>query len=172
MPHFNQCSQLVEGMEEAIEQRTRIMENGECVFKEMLNMQKQLQINLAENKPELNPHPDNLDTAGKVLDWLQYQSDCIQDETRELYTSLGGMSKGDKEASSVWKRWKAKNIELRNTKIADLSPEDQLEIKFEMVDIMHFVMCQLIALDIDSEELFLLYYLKNKENFKRWSNGY
>lgn len=172
MPHFNQCSHLVDGIQEATKTYQEAIENGQNPFQVMIDMQRALQENLAENKPQLNLHPDKIETCGQVLDTLQYQSDCIADETRELYTSLGGMSNGEKDATAIWKRWKEKNIEFRNRKISELSAEDQLEIKFEMIDIMHFVMCQLITLDIDAKELFELYYLKNAENFSRWKNGY
>ncbi|WQZ01016.1 nucleoside triphosphate pyrophosphohydrolase [Escherichia phage 04086] len=56
--------------------------------------------------------------------------------------------------------------------INDLSPEDQLEIKFEMIDILHFVLNMFQGLGLTAEEIFKLYYLKNAENFARQDRGY
>lgn len=172
MAHFNQCSQLVDGIEAARQEAENIRCNGEQYLDQMINMQRSLQTKLAKEKPEMNLNPNELDTAGKVLDWMRAQKDSIDDEFRELITSLGGMSNGEKDASGVWKAWKSNNLEKRATLISDLSPKDQLEIKFEYVDIIHFVINLQLALGMDSQELFELYYLKNKENFDRQNRGY
>jgi hypothetical protein len=82
------------------------------------------------------------------------------------------MSNGEKDASGVWKAWKANNLEKRSTLIKDLSPEDQLEVKFELIDMAHFFLNMFVALGMDSQEIFELYFLKNKENFDRQNNGY
>lgn len=172
MAHFNQCSQLVAGIDDARQEAENIRFNGEQYFDRMINMQRSLQTKLAKEKPEMNLNPNELDTAGKVVDWMRTQKDCIDDEFRELLTSLGGMSNGEKDASGIWKAWKSNNLEKRATLISDLSPEDQLEIKFEYIDIIHFVINLQLALGMDSQELFELYYLKNKENFDRQNTGY
>lgn len=174
MAHFNECAQLVspETLEPILEKYADILANGENPFDVMINMQRSLQKRLAQDKPERNPDPDTLETAGQIVDWMRIQKDSMDDEFRELLTSLGGMSNGEKEASAVWKNWKARNLELRDVKIADMSPEDQLEVKFEIADAAHFFINQLLALNITGEELFALYYLKNKENFARQDRGY
>lgn len=174
MAHFNVCANLVnaESLEAAQNEYTSIMLNGENPLDVMLNMQKSLQKRLAKDKPEFNRDPDSLETAGDVLDWLRDQDDSIADETRELYTALGGMSNGDKDASAVWKKWKARHGELRNVKLSEMSEADQLEIRFEMVDQFHFILNKLMALGFDGQTLFELYYLKNAENFARQDNGY
>lgn len=172
MSHFNQCSQLVDGIDAARQEAENIRFNGEQYLDSMLAMQRSLQTKLSLEKPEMNLNPSELNTAGKVVDWMRAQKDCIDDEFRELLTSLGGMSNGDNAASGVWKAWKANNLEKRATLISDLSPDDQLEIKFEFVDIMHFVLNMALALGMNAEELFELYYLKNKENFDRQNRGY
>lgn len=172
MAHFNECAQLVNGIEAARQEAENIRMNGEQYIDTMLHMQGTLQTKLAKEKPEMNLNPNELDTAGKVVDWMRTQKDCIDDEFPELLTSLGGMSGGEKDASGVWKAWKANNLEKRATLISDLSPEDQLEIKFELIDIWHFFLNMNVALGLDSQEIFELYYLKNKENFDRQNNGY
>ncbi|ASD52014.1 dCTP pyrophosphatase [Pseudomonas phage PspYZU05] len=172
MAVFNSCAHLVDGAAEATAKYESVIQAKGNPFDTMIEMQRSLQKKLAKEKPEFNQDPDSLDTAGKVLDWLRAQDDSIADETRELYTSLGGMSNGEKEASAVWKAWKSRHKELRETRIQDMSQEDQLEIKFELVDQMHFFINKMIALGIDAQEMFELYYLKNKENFARQERNY
>lgn len=172
MPHFNECSQLIEGADKAQNEYWDILGDEKDPLQVMLDMQKSLQIRLAKDKPEYNRHPDDLATAGEVVDWLRNQKDYIDDEFRELLTSLGGMSNGEKDASAVWKPWKSQHGERRETLITDLSPQDQLEIKFEMIDILHFVLNMFQVLGLTAEEIFKLYYLKNAENFARQDRGY
>lgn len=43
---------------------------------------------------------------------------------------------------------------------------------FEMIDIMHFVVNMLLALKIESKDLYVLYMLKNLENARRYNSGY
>lgn len=172
MAHFNECSHLIEGADQANGAYNAVIDNRQDPLQVMLDMQKELQIKLAEDKPFSNRHPDSLETAGEVLAWLRAQDDYIADETRELYTALGGMSNGEKAASAVWKPWKAQHVEMQAKKIKDLSPEDQLEIKFELIDQLHFFLNKIMALGMTAEEVFKLYYLKNAENFARQERGY
>lgn len=174
MAHFNECAQLVspETLAPATQAYIDAKLNGENPFDIMINMQRSLQKRLAKDKPERNPDPDSLETAGQIVDWMRIQKDSMDDEFRELLTSLGGMSNGEKDASAVWKNWKARNLELRNVKIADMSPADQLEIRFELIDALHFFINQIIALGMDGQDIFELYYLKNAENFARQDRGY
>lgn len=172
MAHFNECAHLIEGVDKATRAYADNIMHNIDPLQVMLDMQRSLQIRLANDKPETNRHPDSLETAGEVLAWLRNQDDYIADETRELYTSLGGMSNGEKEASAVWKPWKKRYSEMQSKKIQDLSPEDQLEIKFELIDQFHFFMNKFIALGMSAEEIFKLYYLKNAENFARQDRGY
>lgn len=72
----------------------------------------------------------------------------------------------------MWKPWKAQHVEMQSKKIKDLSPEDQLEIKFELIDQLHFFLNKIMALGMTAEEVFKLYYLKNAENFARQDRGY
>ncbi|WWT42598.1 dCTP pyrophosphatase [Escherichia phage 215Ecol030PP] len=172
MAYFNECSQLIEGADKAQNEYWDILGDEKDPLQVMLDMQKSLQIRLAKDKPEYNRHPDDLATAGDVVSWMREQKDCIDDEFRELLTSLGEMSRGEKDASAVWKKWKARYIEAQEKRIDEMSPEDQLEIKFELVDIFHFVLNMFAGLGMNAEEIFKLYYLKNKHNFERQDNGY
>lgn len=172
MSEFNSCAKLVneKDLDAAIAAYHGAMMDGKDPFQVMLDMQTGLQVALSE-KFDWVANPTKLETCGEILDWMRLMDDAIADETRELYTSLGGMSNG-KDASAVWKVWKKNHGEARARKFSELSPEDQLEAKFEAVDALHFILSKLIPLGIDAEELFILYYLKNAENFARQERGY
>lgn len=172
MAHFNECSGLIEGADKATARYYGHLRGNEDPLQVMLDMQKSLQVRLATDKPGSNMHPDELAQAGDVVTWLRNNKDYIDDEFRELLTSLGGMSNGEKAASAVWKPWKADHVKMQDTYIKDLSDKDQLEIKFEMIDILHFVLNMFHGLGMDAEEIFKLYFLKNKANFDRQDNGY
>lgn len=171
MAFFNECSGLIAGVDKAALAYDNAIIKGTDPLQVMLDMQKSLQVRLANDR-DYCYHPDKLATAGDVVAWMREQKDCIDDEFRELLTSLGEMSKGEKDASAVWKKWKARYQEAQAKPISEMSPEDQLEIKFELVDIIHFVLNMAIGLNMSAEELFKLYYLKNKANFERQDNGY
>lgn len=172
MAYFNECANLIDGVDKAEEAYfNALIHEDKDPLQVMLDMQKSLQVRLANDR-EYCYHPDKLSTAGDVVAWMREQKDCIDDEFRELLTSLGEMSKGEKDASAVWKKWKARYPEAQAKPISEMSPEDQLEIKFELIDIMHFVFNMAIGLNMSAEEMFKLYYLKNKHNFERQDNGY
>ncbi|QPI13469.1 dCTPase [Salmonella phage vB_SalM_ABTNLsp5] len=172
MAHFNECANLIAGVDKAEEAYfNALIHEDKDPLQVMLDMQKSLQVRLANDR-EYCYHPDKLATAGDVVAWMREQKDCIDDEFRELLTSLGEMSKGEKDASAVWKKWKARYPEAQAKPISEMSPEDQLEIKFELIDIMHFVFNMAIGLNMSAEEMFKLYYLKNAENFARQDRGY
>lgn len=172
-PTFNSCAHLVnpEDLKLAKERYERVKLAGGDPLQAMLALQKMAQNNLSD-KLNWVPRPHELKTCGEILDWLKQQDDSIADETRELYTALGGMSRGAKAASGVWKPWKANHQELRNTTYAEMSEEDKLEIMFELIDQWHFFMCKFLALDMDAETIFTLYALKQAENIRRWDNNY
>ncbi len=139
----------------------------------MLDMQRHLQIRLANDKPETNRHPDSLETAGEVLAWLRNQDIISQQNSQRAIYFFGGMSNGKKKLLLYGNL--GRNVILKcNPKInlEDLSPKDQLEIKFELIDQFHFFMNKFIALGMSAEEIFKLYYLKNAKNFTHQDQGY
>lgn len=172
MSEFNSCAHLVnaDDFELAQDMYHRIRAEGGDPLQEMMNMQHRIQDRLSEINPWV-PKIGDLKTCGEILDWVQAQDDAIADETRELYTALGGMSNG-KDASAVFKPWKSKHLEARAKLFSELSAADQLEVAFEAVDMWHFVMCKFLALGLDAEKIFTLYMLKNAENMRRWESGY
>lgn len=174
MSEFNSCASLVnsEDWKKIEEMYAKFLEKGQDPFEMMLEMQNQLQKELNIRLPYLNPDPDSLKTVGEKIDWMKKNKDAIDDEFRELLTSFGGMSKGEKAASAAWKTWKADHKKTRETDFNSMSKEDRLEIVFEMIDIWHFVMNMFLGLKLTSKDIFILYFLKNKENLRRYSEGY
>lgn len=172
---FNSCAHLLDSTkyQEAIDHYRALLSNGKDPLAEMMNFQKASQNNLAELYPDRCISPDNLVTVGQRVDWLKDQKEAFDDEFRELIEAIAGMSKEEKDRSAVWKKWKSKYHAIRNEPYHTHSQEDQLEAKFEAIDKLHFFMNMLFAVDLSAEEIFVLYYLKNKENFDRWNNrGY
>ena len=46
------------------------------------------------------------------------------------------------------------------------------EKNMEIIDALHFFNNMLLALGLDEKQIFEYYYLKNRENFNRYQNGY
>lgn len=173
MSEFNSCAHLVnpEDLAEVEDLYNKLLQTQNNPFEYMMGLQLQLQKDLHEKLPERNPIPTELETCGEILDWIRANDDAIDDERRELYTALGGMSNGN-QASSVWKNWRANNVEYRNRKFSDLSEADRLEVLFESSDQIHFILNQLLALGLTAKDVFMLYTLKNMENIRRYNTGY
>jgi dsDNA-binding SOS-regulon protein len=106
----------------------------------------------------------------EMMEFNHMNNHAIIDELHELTDSLGGIKDGD--GSAIWKRWKSAYKTFENKKFIDLSESDQLEAKFEVVDIFHFVLAQCAMLNMDAKELFNMYMSKNKENIDRQNRGY
>lgn len=71
-----------------------------------------------------------------------------------------------------WKAWKSDHI--RRLADDDLMPEDQrLEIKYELIDSLHFLLNMMIAAGFTSwHEVESFYWAKNRENLDRQERGY
>ena len=64
MAHFNECAHLIEGVDKANRAYAENIMHNIDPLQVMLDMQRHLQIRLANDKPETNRHPDSLETAG------------------------------------------------------------------------------------------------------------
>ena len=68
MAHFNECSQLIAGADKAEARYAGIVRKvGGDPLQVMLDMQKSLQVRLANDKPGTNMHPDELAQAGDIV---------------------------------------------------------------------------------------------------------
>lgn len=168
MAEFNSCASLIEDKDSVQEILTKLKESKNPM-QDMLDMQNWLQSILAEKLPTYNIKPVDIQTKGQLIKWLDGNFDAIMDEFRELKTSVGGMSNGEKNASAVWKKWKTNHEDMINEKISDMPESDRLEMVMEMIDIYHFVLNMFLALGLTADDIYLLYHLKNLENFKRYT---
>ena len=173
MAEFNACAHLVndKNFEAASKMYDELLASGKDPFGVMLDMQRSLQKNLAVLYPERCIDPDHIDTVGQSVDWLREQRDSLNDEFEEYIEALPGVSAYDeKTRTSVWKKWKSKYPTIRDLQLSSLSPEDLVELQFEFIDMLHFFMNAAFVPRLDAKSIFVMYYLKNAENFDRWNN--
>jgi len=109
-------------------------------------------------------------TIGDLVDFLLLNNHAIVDELHEMIDAIGGINDG--VGNAAWKPWKEKNPEIRQKKLSDLSPGDLLELKFEFIDVMHFVFNAGLAIGITPDEFYNMYISKNKTNWERQRNNY
>lgn len=168
MAEQNTCAGLVKDQDrvEAIKGK---MANSKNPLQDMLNMQEWLQDVLADKLPESNIKPSEIVNKGQMVDWVDGNFDAILDEYRELKTSIGGMSRGEKNASAVWKRWKSDHLDIQHERIVDMSEDDKMEMIMEVIDIYHFVLNIFLGMGMDAEDIYLMYMLKNYENYERYT---
>lgn len=71
-----------------------------------------------------------------------------------------------------WKMWKRDHVH-RLAADDPMSEDDRLEIKYELVDCLHFLLNMMIAAGFVSwHEVESFYYAKNRENISRSERGY
>ena len=172
MAEFNSCAKLMQNLPEATNALSNVIFNGKSPLNEMLKMQNQLQVNLKDKLGRTIP-PDELKTKGELVDFLFDQKRAFDDEFMELIHACAGSNKSDKEQTSIWKKWKSNYTQLRAEDINEgLTEEEIHEKNFELCDMFHFFLNMILALGLTEKELFEYYYMKNKENFNRYQNGY
>jgi hypothetical protein len=103
------------------------------------------------------------------MDFWHMNNHALIDEIHEATDALGGISSG---GSAIWKRWKKDHNKYSDLKFSDLSPEDQIECKFEIIDILHFFMNMAASIGMTPQEMYNMYMSKNEENRRRQLNNY
>lgn len=171
MAEFNSCASLVKDST-VVEQILEQYEASRDPLQDIMDMQNKLQTVLAEKQPEFNIKPSDIETKGQLVKWVDGNFDALMDEFRELKNAIGGMSKGEKAASAVWKKWKSDHGTIINEKLVDMSEDDRLEMLMEVIDGLHFYVNIMIATGMSSKDVYLLYFLKNFENSRRYNSGY
>lgn len=106
----------------------------------------------------------------EIREFWDMNNYALIDEIHEATDALGGIKDGI--GSAVWKRWKKDFSKSKDMKISDLSEEDQLELKFEIVDILHFFINMAVSIGMTPQEMYNMYISKNKENHERQLRGY
>jgi hypothetical protein len=129
----------------------------------LFNLQKDIQTNVyGVNFEEVQK------TLGSVKDFIDFNEEAIRDEDREMANALGG----ERYGSAIWKRWKAKHLEARATPFDSLTHEELLELQYEWIDKLHFLLNEAIAIKLTPELIFAMYFAKNRENIDRQKRGY
>lgn len=105
-----------------------------------------------------------------IMNFWHMNTHAMIDEIHEATDALGGIKDG--KGNAIWKRWKAAYPDYSNKKFSDLSQEDQLECKFEIVDMLHFFMNYAASIGMTSQEMYNMYMSKNEENRARQQRGY
>ena len=106
----------------------------------------------------------------ELMDFWHMNNHALIDEIHEATDALGGIKDGS--GNAIWKRWKKAFDSYSNLKFSDLSAADQLECKFEIVDILHFFMNMAVSVGMTSPEMYNMYMAKNEENRARQQKGY
>jgi hypothetical protein len=105
-----------------------------------------------------------------LMSFWHMNNHAMIDEIHEATDSLGGIKDG--RGNAIWKKWKTAYSEYADKKFSDLSPADQLECKFEIIDMLHFFMNYAISVGMTSQEMYNMYMAKNEENRARQLCGY
>jgi hypothetical protein len=130
---------------------------------DILNLQKDTQENV------YNHNFNNMSLRDLMLFW-HVNNHALIDEIHEATNALGGIHDGD--GNAIWKTWKKAHNKYGFVKFSDLSEGDQLECKFEIIDMLHFFMNYAISVGMTPKEMYNMYMSKNKENRERQKNGY
>lgn len=109
-------------------------------------------------------------TLREVMNFWHANTHAIIDEIHEATDALGGIKDGS--GNAIWKYWKKDFNKYDNLKFSDLSNSDQLECKFEIIDMLHFFMNYAISIGMTPQEMYNMYMAKNKENRDRQQRGY
>lgn len=105
-----------------------------------------------------------------IMNFWHMNNHAMIDEIHEATDALGGIKDGS--GNAIWKRWKKNYSLYADKKFSDLSENDQLECKFEIVDMLHFFMNYAVSIGMTSQEMYNLYMSKNEHNRERQQKGY
>jgi hypothetical protein len=109
-------------------------------------------------------------TLRELMDFWHMNNHAMIDEIHEATDALGGIKQGD--GNAIWKRWKQAYKNYSEIRFKDLSESDQLECKFEIIDMLHFFMNYAASIGMTSQEMYNMYMSKNEENRRRQQNNY
>lgn len=106
----------------------------------------------------------------ELMEFWHLNNHALIDEIHEATDALGGIQDGD--GNAIWKKWKKAYDSFSDKKFSDLSSSDQLECKFEIIDMLHFFMNYAASIGMTPQEMYNMYMSKNQENRKRQQNNY
>ena len=138
-------------------------DSGNDTLGDILNLQ-------AETQKNVYGYDFEKMSLRQVMNFWAMNTHALIDEVHEATDALGGIKDGD--GSAIWKRWKKAHNKYSDMQFSDLSEADQLECKFEIVDMLHFFMNYAASIGMTSQEMYNMYMSKNKENRERQKRGY
>lgn len=156
---FNRCAQLTINYGDY---QDEIDSSGDTLGA-LFNLQKTIQTEVYKTDFEVIQK-----TLGSVKDYINQCEEAIRDEDREMANALGG----ERFGSAVWKTWKSKHKEARETPFDSLTKDELLELQYEWIDKLHFMFNEAIAIKLTPELIFAMYMAKNRENIDRQKRGY
>ena len=91
----------------------------------------------------------------ELMEFWHLNNHSLIDEIHEATDALGGIQDGD--GNAIWKRWKKAYASFSDKKFSDLSSSDQLECKFEIIDMLHFFMNYAASIGMTPQEMYNMY---------------
>lgn len=108
---------------------------------------------------DVTDHSASAESVGELLHRIRFNHEAYCAEHQEMLEFL------------PWKEWKT--YDLKMTDPVDVIDKDiRLELKFEAIDKLHFLINDFIALDMDWPEVMAIYATKQSENRARQERGY
>lgn len=156
--NFQQCSHL-----SVDDEYSNIKKNGEDALSFIFYMQKNIQEDVY--KYDFSKIRESISSLKSFIDWNE---EAIRDEDREFQAALTGIH----TYPNCWKPWKSKHAEAMARPFSELTPEELLELQYEWIDKLHFMLNIGIAIDLTPEKITNYYAAKNKENRDRQKRGY
>lgn len=105
----------------------------------------------------------------RIREFFDLNNLAIKDEQMEQHEALGGV---DSYGNAIWKPWKKDHEKANNRMLFDLEENEIVELKFELIDELHFLFNKMLAVGMTTKEIYNMYYAKNLENIKRQKRGY
>lgn len=150
----NQCSDL---------QIKDLYSESKDTLGDIMNLQKDTQLNVYG-------YDFSQMSLREIMFFWHANTHALIDELHEATDALGGIKDGS--GNAIWKYWKKDYSKYENMKFSDLSESDQLECKFEIIDILHFFLNMATSIGMTPQEMFNMYMSKNQENRDRQKRGY
>lgn len=151
--NFQQCAQL-----EIKDEYSKSTNTLADIF----NLQKNIQETVY--KYDFEKIRTNIRSLKAFIDWNE---EAIRDEDREFQAALTGIH----SFPGRWKPWKHDHNEAMERSINDFTNSELLELQYEWIDKLHFMLNQAIAIKLTPELIFNMYFAKNLENRNRQKNG-
>ena len=137
---------------------------GNDTLKHLLDLQASIQKNT------FNYDLDEIrKSLGSCYDYFAWNNSAMIDELAEFREALGGI---DSHGKALWKPWKALHTEAREKRFDDLSESELIELKFEWIDLLHFMLNLASLIKLTPSEMFNMYLAKNAEVVNRKLNNY